>query len=296
MEGGVYALGNFDGIHKGHQATLEMTVKTARAANVPACVLTFEPHPRAFFCPDIPPFRLTPQKVKERLLADCGIDKIITFPFNAELAQMSAEDFVRRILIDRLRVRHIVAGCDFVFGQNRRGTMKAMAELLAPHGVGTTEVNELGADSEVYSSTRIRELLLEGEVEAAARILGRPWAIEGTIVNGQKIGGNILGFPTANIGLGDYLRPKFGVYAIQAGRVGEPLTVPGVANIGQRPTVNGKGENLEAYLFGVSQDLYGEDWQFALRHFLRPEMRFSSMDALKEQIGKDIGTAKAFFS
>jgi riboflavin kinase/FMN adenylyltransferase len=292
MKGGVFALGNFDGVHRGHRAVIKAAVEKARALNIPARVLTFEPHPRAFFQPNTAPFRLTPPKVKERLLKACGIDDVATLPFTEPIARMPARDFVDHILLERFGAQHLVAGHDFVFGHNRDGTMKKLAVMLAPHGVGLTEIEELGDDGEGFSSTRVRELLLEGEVEEAAKILGRYWSIEGTVGKGAGVGGNALGFPTANIALGIYLRPKFGVYAVRAGPVGEDLKIRGVANIGRRPTVNGKSENLEAYLFDFDENIYGQEWEFALTHFIRPERKFDSLKALRKQIEEDVGAAK----
>jgi riboflavin kinase / FMN adenylyltransferase len=291
MKGGVFALGNFDGVHRGHCAVIDAAVKQARLMHVYAHVLTFEPHPRTFFQPQSPPFRLTPFNVKERLLKSCGIDTVETMPFTAEIANMPARDFVERILLERYGVEHLVAGHDFVFGHNREGTMKRLADWLAPHGIGVTEIEELGKDGETYSSTRVRELLLEGEVREAADILGRDWSIEGTVVAGSWLGGRTIGFPTANIELGTYLRPKLGVYAIRAGRPGKPLTQRGVANIGFRPTLNGKTENLEAYLFDFNQDIYGQEWEFALIRFIRSERKFDNLDELKAQIAKDVEMA-----
>jgi len=290
-EGGVFALGNFDGVHRGHQAVIKAAVEKAGQMHFPARVLTFEPHPREFFQPNLPPFRLTPSKAKERLLLSLGIDDVATLPFTQEIAQMPAQDFVERILLKKFGARHLVAGHDFVFGHNRDGDMKKLKALLAPHKIGVTEIEAMGDDGEVFSSTRVRELLLEGEVEAAAKILGRDWSIEGTVVKGTGRGRKI-GIHTANIALNGYLRPKFGVYAVRAGKVGEALAYQGVANIGTRPTVNGKSENLEAHLFDFDRNIYGEDWEFALTHFIRSEKKFENLEVLKAQIEKDIATAK----
>lgn len=302
MKGGVFALGNFDGVHLGHRAAIDATVQKARQSKLLARVLTFEPHPRAFFQPTLPPFRLTPPPVKERLLKSLGIDDVVEIPFTAEIAEMTAERFVEDILVSRLGAEHLIAGRDFAFGHKRSGNMRKLAALLAPRGVEVTEIEELGNDGEVFSSTRVRELLLEGQPDAASKILGRPWSIEGAVYKGKNIGGHTLGFPTANIFLGDYLRPKFGVYAIRAGKAGQPLSHRGVANIGLRPTTvapedaaspqKEKKENLEAFLFDFDEDLYGQDWQFALTRFLRPERKFDSLAALKAQIEKDVEEAK----
>lgn len=302
MKGGVFALGNFDGVHLGHRAAIDATVQKAKQTKMLARVLTFEPHPRAFFQPTLPPFRLTPPPAKARLLKSLGIDDVVEIPFTSEIAEMTAEQFVEDILVSRLGAEKLVAGRDFAFGRKRSGNMQKLSRMLTPRGIEVTEIEELGNDGEVFSSTRVRELLLEGQPEAAAKILGRPWQIEGTVYKGKNLGGHTLGFRTANIFLGDYLRPKFGVYTIRAGKAGEALTYRGVANIGLRPTIltpddaaapqTEKKENLEAFLFDFDKDIYGQDWQFALTRFLRPERKFDSFDALKTQIEKDVIEAK----
>lgn len=291
MKGGVFALGNFDGVHRGHRAVIAAALDKARAVHAPLRVLTFEPHPRAFFHPNQPPFRLTPFKIKENLLKECGVDETIALPFDAELALMSARDFVERVLVERFGAQHVVAGHDFVFGAKRGGDMAKLAAWLEPLGVGVTEVGAMGDEGEVFSSTRVRELLLQGEAPEAAAILGRPWCVSGVVARGRGLGRQ-WGVPTANIDLGEYLRPKFGVYAIEAGRLGEALTVRGVANIGLRPTVAGESDVFEAHLFDFARDIYGQEWQFALTRFIRPERRFDSPDDLKAQIARDIENAR----
>ncbi len=292
MKGAVFALGNFDGVHLGHQAVLKAAVEKALELGVPSRALTFEPHPRTFFQPNLAPFRLTPSGSRERLIKACGVDDVVTLSFDTELAQMPAHEFVEKILVEQLCGQHIVAGHDFVFGHNRDGNMQKLAAQLEPLGIGVTEIEEMGEDGEVFSSSRVRELLLEGEVEAAAKILGRPWSIEGLVVHGNDLGGKSLGFPTANVCLNDYLRPKFGVYSVRAGRPGEALNLAGVANIGLRPTIGDHAENLEVHLFDFKEDIYGQTWEFALTHFIRPERKFDTLDALKAQIQKDIEAAK----
>lgn len=291
MKGGVFALGNFDGVHRGHRAVIAAAVEKARLVHIPARVLTFEPHPRFFFHPNQPPFRLTNFAVKEALLKQIGVDEVIALPFNADLANLSAHDFVEQILLDRFGAQHVVAGHDFVFGHKRGGDMKKLTEWLGAHQIGVTEIAALGDEGEVFSSTRVRELLLQGEVREAADILGYEWTISGTVIKGAQRG-RTIGVPTANINLGDTQRPKFGVYAVRAGKFGEELKYRGVANIGVRPTVDGSSENLEAHLFDFDQDIYGQEWQFALTRFIRPEAKFESFDALKAQIAKDIDAAK----
>ena len=291
MKGGVFALGNFDGVHHGHRAVVDAAVAKARALEIPARVLTFEPHPRIVFHPNQPPFRLTPFPVKEMLLKKLGIDEVIPLSFTDELANLEAQEFVEQILVERFGVQHVVAGHDFVFGHKRGGDMQKLTAWLAQHQIGVTEIPALGAEGEVFSSTRVRELLLQGEVREAADILGYEWIIAGTVIEGAKRG-RTISVPTANIDLGDYQRPKFGVYAVRAGKFGEDMAYRGVANIGVRPTVKGERENLEVHLFDFDQDIYGQDWQFALTRFIRPEKKFDGLDALKAQIAKDIEEAK----
>jgi riboflavin kinase/FMN adenylyltransferase len=256
-------------------------------------VLTFEPHPRAVFQPDAAPFRLTPAPVKERLLKEIGITNIVVLPFTREFAQMSAQDFVDRTLIGQLNAKHVVAGHDFSFGRNREGTMKKLPDMLAPHGCGVTEITPLKDEKgEILSATRVREYLKQGATEKAAEILGRNWSVSGTVIKGAQRGRRI-GVPTANIALGEYLRPLFGVYAVEAKRAGHENVYRGVANIGVRPTVDGQSQLLEAHLFDFNEDIYGQEWEFALAKFIRPEQKFDDFDALRAQIKLDIEIAKS---
>jgi riboflavin kinase/FMN adenylyltransferase len=291
-KGGVFALGNFDGVHRGHRRVLDAAIAKARAMGEPARVLTFEPNPRSVFYPDLPPFRLTPAAAKERLLRAYGMDDVVALPFTTEFAQVTAQEFIERVLLEQFGVRHIVVGHDFIFGHKRGGNIQNMTAWLAPHGVGVTEVLAFGDVCGAFSSTRVREALQQGEVAGAAKILGRDWSIAGTVVKGAQRG-RMIGVPTANIALRDYLRPKFGVYAVRARRVGEAAWVRGVANIGVRPTVDGVSETLEAHVFDFDQDIYGQEWEFALTRFIRAERKFDGLDALKAQIMRDIDAAKA---
>lgn len=292
MKGGALALGNFDGVHRGHQAVVRTAVEKARGQGVPALVLTFEPHPRSVLKPDIAPFRLTPAAVKEKLLRGLGVDHIIALPFTPEFSNLSAQEFVQKILIERLQVSHVVAGFDYVFGHKRGGTMPLLRQWLAPHNIKVTEVTPFrDAQGMVMSSSRTREALQNGDTKTAAHILGRFWSITGIVQHGAKRGSSI-GVPTMNIGLGDYQRPKFGVYAINARRTLDGHFYQGVANIGTRPTVDGKTEWLEAHVFGFSGTVYGEEWEIALMDFIRPEQTFENIDQLRGQIMKDIEAAK----
>ncbi|MDX2028013.1 MAG: bifunctional riboflavin kinase/FAD synthetase [Alphaproteobacteria bacterium] len=291
-QGGVYALGNFDGVHRGHRAVVKAAIDKARAIGASARVLTFEPHPRSFFKPDLPPFRLTPAATKIRLLKALGIDDVIVEPFTPQLSQLSAQDFVERILIQRYGAQHTVAGFDFVFGHGRGGDMKQLRNWLAPHKIGVTEVTPFrDARGEIMSSSRTRDALRHGETATAEHILGRAWSISGVVERGAGRGAE-LEARTANIALGEHLRPQFGVYAVHAARVGDPFLRQGVGNIGTRPTVDGKNELLEFHLFNFNEDIYGQEWEVELIDFIRPEQAFANLEALRSQIARDIEAAK----
>ena len=296
VKGGVLALGHFDGVHRGHRAVIQAAIERAKGMGMPAQVLTLEPHPRSVLKPDLPPFRLTPAPVKARLLHAAGIDNVIVEPFTDAFLHLSAQDFVEQILVGKYNVRHVVAGFDFVFGFQRTGTMPKLREWLRPHNVGVTEVTPFRDSSgEVMSSSRAREALQRGDMKTASHILGRPWSIAGEVVAGQQRGRQ-LSVPTANIRLGDYIRPRFGVYVVEAGPVGEIPKYHGVANIGVRPTVDGKTEGLEAHLFNFEGNLYGQQWEVGLLDFIRPEQAFPDVEALRTQIMQDIEVARARLS
>ncbi|MBI1273360.1 MAG: bifunctional riboflavin kinase/FAD synthetase [Alphaproteobacteria bacterium] len=289
---GVYALGNFDGLHRGHQAVLRTAIEKARALNTFPAGMTFEPHPRRLFKPEQPHFRLTPASVKHNLLLNYGMQQVHVIPFTPDFAARTAEQFARETLFEEYRVRHIVTGSDFVFGKDRGGNAALLRSWLEPFGIGVTAVEPvLDPGGERYAATRIRECLQQGDARAAAAMLGRAWSIMGEVVHHDGRGGS-MGFPTANISLGDYLRPKRGVYAVMACKEDCTYRFPGVANIGVRPTVDGTTELLEFHLFDFSDDLYGQTWWVELIDFLRPEEKFPSLAALKAQISKDCGTAR----
>lgn len=295
VRGGAVALGNFDGVHLGHRTVIQAAQAAARQLGAPAAVLTFEPHPKSLFRPDDPPFRLTPWRIKARLIEALGVDALFDVHFDEVFSRLTADDFVQKVLVDGLAARHVVAGYDFVFGHKRGGDMGFLRDAGARHGFAVTEVRPVAApDATVYSSTRVRRHLEAGDVAAATSILGHDWEIEGRVEHGDKRG-RTIGFPTANVELGVYLRPRLGVYAILAGIDEGAATVwhKGVANIGRRPTVGGMTERLEAHLFDFSGDLYGRHLRVRLRHFIRPEMKFDSFQALKDQIAADSDKARA---
>lgn len=295
IRGCAVALGNFDGVHLGHRAVIETARQAARALEVPAAVLTFEPHPRSLFRPDDPPFRLTPWRIKARLIEALGVDALFDVHFDEAFSRLTAEEFVQQVLVDGLEARHVVAGYDFVFGHRRGGDMHFLADAGQRHGFAVTEVRPVaGPDQTVYSSTRVRQHLQAGEVAQAAAILGHDWEIEGRVEHGDKRG-RTIGFPTANVELGTYQRPCLGVYAVLAGvdEGGATVWHKGVANIGRRPTVGGVTERLEAHLFDFDGDLYGRHLRIRLCHFIRAEMKFDSFQALKDQIVADSARARA---
>jgi len=289
-------MGNFDGLHKGHAALIGEAGAIARTHDAPTAVLTFEPHPRNVFLPGCEPFRLTPFRVKEREIARLGVDFMFIQHFDAEFAKQSAESFIDEVMVDAIGVSHIVVGHDCTFGNRRRGTPEMLREHGVAKGFGVTVVEPVRGGDAVYSSTHIREFLKAGKPREAAAQLGRFWEIDGRVALGDQRG-RTIGFPTANLGLGEYLRPALGVYAVRVSGDGpdDPLDgrmIDGVANIGLRPTVGGLVPRLEAHLFGINRDLYGRHLRVALVDFIRPERRFASFMELKDQIAADAQTAR----
>ncbi len=290
FRGGVVAVGNFDGVHPGPAQLIRAAIEKARAAGHPAGVLTFEPHPKAVFRPDAPPFRLTPWPVKQRLLAELGLDFAVVLTFDRDFASRTAGTFIDRTLVDGLGVSHVVIGYDFCFGRGRAGTGETLIDAGKTNGFGVTRVAAVkGADGEVFSSSRIRHLIAEGDVRAAARLLGRPFEIEAVVETGDRLGRQ-LGFPTANLRLGETLKPAFGIYAAQAlidGRWRDAA-----ASLGIRPTVADRGVLLEVHVLDFSGDLYGKPLRVRLIDYLRPEAKFADLDALKRQIAEDCRLAR----
>jgi riboflavin kinase / FMN adenylyltransferase len=291
LAGGVVALGNFDGFHLGHQAVVGLAVAQARAAGRPALVATFDPHPVRHFRPDAAPFRLTTLDQRERLFAAAGADAMVVFRFDAALAGLTAGAFVRERLVDRLHVSGVVTGEDFTFGKGRGGNVDVLVELGRAHGFYAETVGPVALDGEVVSSSRIRELLQAGDPRGAARLLTRPFAIESVVQHGDKLG-RTIGYPTANLDLGPYLRPAYGIYAVE-GRLADGTVLPGAANLGVRPTFDPPKELLEPYFFDWSGDLYGQAIEVALVEYLRPEAKFDGLDALQAQMATDCERARA---
>jgi riboflavin kinase / FMN adenylyltransferase len=299
--GAVLTMGNFDGLHKGHALLIGQVRDLARAQGRPTAMLTFEPHPKSVFLPGCEPFRLTPFRVKERELAKHDVDLLFVQHFDLGFAAKSAEDFIGEIIVGAIGAGHVVVGWDCTFGNRRRGTADLLRAAGPKHGFGVTVVEPIrGADEAIYSSTHIRELLKVGRPREAAALLGRSWEIDGRVQTGDRRG-RTIGFPTANLGLGDFLRPAFGVYAVRVSGDGadDPLagrTVDGVANLGLRPTVGGLEPRLEAHLFDTEIDLYGHHLRVALVDFIRPERKFPGLDALKAQIAADAAQARTILS
>ena len=285
LAGGIVALGNFDGFHLGHQAVVGEAVARARREGRPALVATFDPHPVRHFVPDTPPFRLTTLDQRERLFAEAGADAMLVFGFDAALASLDAEAFVAERLVDRLRVAGVVTGQDFTFGRRKSGDAGVLARLGAQHGFSATAVAPVTLDGEPVSSSRIRAHLRLGEMREAARLLTRPFTIAGTVEHGDKVG-RTIGYPTANLQLGQYLRPAYGIYAVR-GRLDDGTVLDGAANLGIRPQFTPLKELLEPYFFDFTGDLYGRRLEVELIEYLRPEAMFDGLDALIAQMDAD---------
>jgi riboflavin kinase/FMN adenylyltransferase len=283
-KGGVVALGNFDGVHRGHQALLAQARERAASLGAPVVAFTFEPHPRGFFVPDTGPFRLTLLPAKTRLLAQHGAQAVLAQRFEAAFAALPASSFIEDVLLSGLGARHVVCGYDFTFGARRSGNVEMLRAEGARRGFGVTVVDPVTHEGEIYSSTRIREALRHGWAREAADLLGHAWEIEGTVELGDQRG-RTIGFPTANVSLGEHLRPRFGVYAVRA--LVDGVWCNGVANLGKRPTFGKLQENFEVHLFDFAGDLYGKVLRVALVDFIRAEMKFPGLDALKAQIAAD---------
>lgn len=287
--GGVIAMGNFDGVHRGHQALIARAAEQARALDAPLVALTFEPHPRQFFVADTGPFRLTLPPAKVRLLGSHGVQAVLLQRFNPGFAAISAQAFVDNVLLQGMGARHVVCGYDFTFGARRGGNVERLREMAAERAFGVTVLEPVTHEGEIYSSTRIREALRAGWASEASELLGHHWEIEGAVEQGDQRG-RTIGFPTANVALGEHLRPRFGVYAVRALVNGEWRN--GVANLGKRPTVGKIQENFEVHLFDFAGDIYGQVLRVQLIDFIRPEMKFSGLDALKAQIAADGESAR----
>ncbi len=289
LRGAVIALGNFDGFHLGHQAVVGRAVQRGAHERRPVIVATFDPHPVRHFRPDTPPFRLTTLDQRERLFAHAGADAMLVFNFGAELASTTAEDFVARLLAGHIGAAGVVTGEDFTFGKGRGGNVEVLRRLGAQHGIVAEAVEAVLLDGTRISSGRIREALQAGDPGTAIQLLTRPFAVEGEVIHGNKRGRD-FGWPTANMKLGNYLRPAYGIYAVRV-RLPDDREYDGVANIGNRPMFEPE-ELLEAHLFDFSGDLYGQQIEISFHHYIRPEAKFDTIDELVAQIGRDADKAR----
>ena len=292
----VAAVGNFDGVHLGHRKIIEHAKTIADRVGARPSVLTFEPHPRALFQTDGVPFRLSTSVSKARALSETGIDLIFELQFDQTFAQLSAEEFVVKVLKNRLQLNHVVCGYDFVFGHRRRGTAEILETLGSQVGIGVTTIPAVSEkDGAVYSSTRVRQCLAEGDPIGASELLGRPWSFSAFVETGDQRG-RTIGFPTCNLRLHDLVQPSHGVYAVFVQIENEGKWLPGVANFGRRPTVNDRGALFEVNLFDIERDLYNKRLTVFIMDFIRPELKFDGLDALKTQIALDAASARAILA
>lgn len=296
MRGAVLAIGNFDGVHLGHQQVIAQARAEADRLGAPLGVMLFDPHPQQFFAPDAPPFRLTRLVTRAALLGELGVDFTLALPFDANMAACEAEDFISDILIKRLGVRGVCVGYDFCFGKGRKGNFTMMSDYGDRLGFETYSTDAvLQPDSTApYSSSAIRNLLRDGEPEKAAALMGHAFAIEAPVDTGDQRG-RTIGFATANMALNDYVQPKFGVYAVRAEILDGAFSgqnFKGVANLGLRPTVGTDKPRLETHLFDFDGDIYGATLRVSLLHFIRAEQKFDGLDALTAQIAKDSDKAR----
>jgi riboflavin kinase/FMN adenylyltransferase len=294
LRAGIVALGNFDGFHLGHQAVVGRAVGRARAEGRPALVATFDPHPVRHFRPDTAPFRLTTLDQRERLFAEAGADAMVVFQFDAALAALSAVEFVGDRLLDKIGIGGVVTGEDFTFGKAKSGTVEVLADLGRKNGFSVDTVGPVLLDGKPVSSSRIRALLEAGDPRGAARLLTRPFAVAGTVQHGDKLG-RTIGYPTANLDMGSYLRPAYGIYAVR-GRLPDGRVLDGAANLGIRPSFDPPKELLEPFFFDFSENLYGQTIEVALIEYLRPEAKFDTLDALTAQMEQDCAQARAILA
>jgi riboflavin kinase/FMN adenylyltransferase len=290
LKGSIVALGNFDGFHLGHQAVVGRAIQRGFHERRPVIVATFDPHPVRFFKPELPPFRLTTLDQRERLFAHAGADAMLVFEFGPKLAAMDAGEFVAEVLAAQIGAVGVVTGDDFTFGKGRKGDIQLLRSLGERHGVVAEAVPQVLVDGVRVSSGRIREALVAGDSGTATKLLSRDYAIAGVVQDGDKRGRE-LGYPTANLVLGDYQRPRYGIYAVRA-TLDDGSERPGVANLGIRPTFDPPQELLETHLLDYSGDLYGRRMEVALHAFIRAERKFESIDALVAEMRRDEAAAR----
>lgn len=293
LKGASVAMGNFDGVHRGHQAVID----AARRPDVPLGVITFEPHPRQVFAPDAPPFRLMNAEARQNRLAKLGVSRLYELPFTRDLAGLTPEDFAREVLVEGLGITHVVVGADFQFGKGRAGTAAVLQELGRRFGFDVTIQPLVGGEDGAISSTAIRTALAEGRVQDAADMLGHYHRIDGEVLHGEKRG-RALGYPTANMAVEGLHLPRLGVYAVKVEVLGGPQRgfYDGVASLGVRPMFGENKPNFEVHLFDFAGDLYGQHLSVALVEYLRPEAKFDGLQALIEQMDADSERARAILA
>ena len=294
LKGGIVALGNFDGFHLGHQAVVGEAIGWAKAENRPAIIATFDPHPVRFFKPDAEPFRLTTLDQRQDLFAAAGAGAMLVIQFDEQVAGMTAREWIELGISGHLGAMGVVTGEDFTFGKGRGGNPQVLHDIGGELGIATRTVGPVNDVSGPVSSSRIRHALQAGDCAEAARMLTRPFAIRGAVQHGDK-NGRLLGFPTANLDMGTYLRPRYGIYAVR-GRLPDGRVLNGAANLGVRPSFDPPRELLEPHFFDFDGDLYGQEIEVAFHHFLRGEAKFDSMDALKAQMDRDCDAARKLLS
>ncbi|MFC7378486.1 bifunctional riboflavin kinase/FAD synthetase [Brevundimonas sp. GCM10030266] len=292
QRGAAVAIGAFDGVHRGHQAVIALAREAAARLGVPLAVVSFDPHPRRWFQPEAAPFRLMTPDQMARALEPLGVDRLYLLPFDGEMAAMTDEQFAREVLGDGLGIAHAAVGFDFTFGKGRTGSPEALRRYGETAGFTVSVAERLDdADGLKLSSSAVREALKAGDMTRAAAILGRPFVVEGEVIHGDKRG-RTIGVPTANVSLGGYMRPAYGVYATRT-RLPDGRLIDGVANLGVRPMYPTEDPLLEVWLFDFNEDLYGQTVETELFAFLRGELKFDGLDALKVQIDRDAADARA---
>lgn len=293
-KGAVIALGNFDGLHRGHQAVIERARTIANDIGAPLGIGLFRPHPYRFFKPDAAPFRLMSARIRQQVMEELGVKFLYEIPFDEALRDMDDTEFVEQVLHQGLGIRHVIVGEDYGFGKNRCGNVESLTRLCGERGIGVTAISPVGLHKLYgkYGSTEIRKALQEGDVFHAQHMLSRPWRVDGIVQKGQQRG-RTINFPTANLEFADLVRPKFGVYVVEVRLEGEEVWRPAVANTGSRPTVDGEEARLEVHLLDFERDLYGQLIDVRFRSFIRAEKKFESFDALKDQIMQDADGARA---
>lgn len=292
--GAVLAIGNFDGVHRGHQILIQRTIEEARRLGRPAGVLLFEPHPREFFRPEAPHFRLTPLSEKLDVLEDLGLDLAIVLPFDAKLAALEADRFIQEVLVRALGISHVVVGYHFFFGHNRSGSAETLRAAGATHGFGVTVIEPVAAGGEPFSSTQIRLKLAEGDVKGAADLLGRPWRVRGPVIGGAQRGTG-LGFPTANVAMAKGTALGHGIFAVRA-RLDDGRALDGAAYLGTRPTFDDGMPVLEVFLLDFDERIYGRTIEVTFIDKVRNDRKFTNADELVRQMHEDCAKARAILS